>query len=250
MQLARGLDLDRRAGRRRRAGTRSGGPCSWCSRTAPARPGRRGRRRARPRRRCRAHIGYELLQPLEQRRLLGEPARGPLVEVVVAVDEARAWRGSRGRRSGVAVVGGAAPAPTAAIRPSVDDDVAVGVLGAGGVDRGDRAVLDDEPSSSRAPPAGRRRGSSRSPCSGTGCRPAPRGSPGRTGSASRASRSCVATISPGVQKPHWTAPACRNASWIGCSSSSHGASPSTVTISRPSAWPASTRQAHTSSPSR
>ena len=118
----------------------------------------------------------------------------------------------------------------------VDDDVAARVLGAGVVDRRDRAVLDDRVMTR---PAGRRRGSSRSPCSGRGCRRAPRGSRGRTGSGLRASRSCVATIRPGVQNPHWTAPACRNASWIGCSSSSDGARPSTVTISRPSAWPAS-----------
>ena len=70
------------------------------------------------------------------------------------------------------------------------------------------------------PPAAPRRGSSRSPCSGTGCRPAPRGSRRRSATALRASRSCVATISPGVQNPHCTAPASRNASCTGCSSSS------------------------------
>ena len=96
----------------------------------------------------------------------------------------------------------------------------------------------------------RRRGSSRSRCSGRGCRPAPRGSRARSAPGLRASRSWVATIRPGVQKPHCTAPASRKASWIGSSSSSDGARPSTVTIAAPSAWPASTRHEHTSVPSR
>ena len=89
--------------------------------------------------------GIEVLQPLEQRRLLGEPAGRPLVEVVVAVDEAgrgehaaavdARWRGPRGR------VG---PSPTRGDPAVLDHDVAVGVLGAGGVDRRDRAALDDD----------------------------------------------------------------------------------------------------------
>ena len=101
----------------------------------------------------------------------------------------------------------------------------------------------------RAParrPAGRRPGSSRSRCSGTGCRPAPRARCRRPADGSRASRSCTATSSPGVQKPHCTAPVSRKAVCTGCSSSSV-ASPSTVTTSRPCAWPAATRQAHTTS---
>ena len=64
---------------------------------------------------------------------------------------------------------------------------------------------------------GRRRGSSRSRCSGRGCRPAPRGSRRPTASATRSSRSCAAITSPGVQKPHWTAPASTNASCTGSS---------------------------------
>src|SRR5882762_7064684 len=50
----------------------------------------------------------------------------------------------------------------------------------------------------------------------------------------RASRSAVATTSPGVQKPHWTAPVATNASCTLCSRPS-SANPSTVTISCPSA---------------
>ena len=98
-------------------------------------------------------------------------------------------------------------------------------------------------------PAGPRRGSSRSRCSGRGCRTAPRGSRRRSGAGLRSSRSTVATIRPGVQKPHWTAPASTNASCTGCSRP-FSAKPSTVTTSWPSAWAASTRHAQTSVPSR
>ena len=89
----------------------------------------------------------ELDEPLEERRLLREPARGPLVEVVVAVDEAR-----RGETAA------AVDASACALRRRslaegddaivLDDQVAVAVLGAGGVDRGDRAALDDRPHAS------------------------------------------------------------------------------------------------------
>ena len=68
------------------------------------------------------------------------------------------------------------------------------------------------------------------------------------GSGTRASRSTVATISPGVQNPHWTAPVVANASCTGWSDPS-APSPSTVTTSCPSACAASTRHAHTSVPS-
>ena len=88
--------------------------------------------------------GIELDEPLEQRRLLREPARDPLVQVVVGVDEpgggepaaavdadhvavARRARGRRRRRR-------------AAVR---DHQVAVRVLRARRVHRGDRAALDD-----------------------------------------------------------------------------------------------------------
>ena len=87
----------------------------------------------------------ELLEPLEQRVVLREPARGPLVEVVVAVDEP--GRGeqaaavdpdlllvARRRRAGADLVDEAV----------ADDDVPVAVLAAGVVDRRDRAALDDQ----------------------------------------------------------------------------------------------------------
>ena len=83
------------------------------------------------------------------------------------------------------------------------------------------------PTTSR--PGAPHRGSSGSPCTGRGCRPAPRGPTPRRGAASRRSSSWTATISPGVQKPHCTAPASRNACCTGWRSSP-SASPSMVTI--------------------
>ena len=66
----------------------------------------------------------QLDEPLEQRRLLREPARRPLVEVVVAVDQARASRGSPCASIRGAVV--AAPAGTDRRDPvALDDDVPV-----------------------------------------------------------------------------------------------------------------------------
>jgi hypothetical protein len=86
----------------------------------------------------------ELLEPLEQRRLLGEAARGPLVEVVVAVDEAR--RGEAAARvDPPAGLAGRRGSLAHGLDPPVrDHDVALGVLGARRIDRGDRALLDDQ----------------------------------------------------------------------------------------------------------
>ena len=67
------------------------------------------------------------------------------------------------------------------------------------------------------PPAAPRRGSSAYPCSGRGCRRAPRGSRRPLGSGLRRRRSAAATTSPGVQKPHCTAPVSTNASCTRCS---------------------------------
>jgi hypothetical protein len=89
--------------------------------------------------------GVQLDEPREERRLLREPARQPLVEVVVAVDEP-------GRRQAAAAVD--APHPIAVeVRGraradghepvAFDHQVAVGVLGARRVDGGDRAPVDD-----------------------------------------------------------------------------------------------------------
>ena len=175
---------------------------SCCSRRAAAPRGRRAPRRARSRRRGCAQIGYEPVQPLEQRRLLEQAARGQLVEVVVAVDEA--GRGEAAAAVDAVAVGvGPLPAPTAVMRPSSMTmwPFACSVPASSTV-----AIAQFSMTVVMTRPAGRRRGSSRSPCSGTGCRRAPRGSRGRTGSELRCSRSCVATISPGVQNPHWTAP--------------------------------------------
>ncbi len=92
-----------------------------------------------------AQIGIERLQPLEQRRLLGEPAGRPLVEVVVAVDEP--WRGEHAAAvdADVAVLGLGGAGADLVDEAVADDDVPVRVLGALRVDGGDRAVLDDEP---------------------------------------------------------------------------------------------------------
>ena len=90
-----------------------------------------------------AHTGYSSVEPLEQRRLLAEPARGPLIQVVVAVDEP-------GRCEAAAAIDPAAFAARRRARADRDDpaaldhDVPVGVLGAGGVDGRDRAAFDDE----------------------------------------------------------------------------------------------------------
>ena len=57
----------------------------------------------------------QLDEPLEQRRLLRQPARGPLVEVVVAVDQAR--RGEQPARvDPLALAARRGPGPTATIR--------------------------------------------------------------------------------------------------------------------------------------
>ena len=161
----------------------------------------------------------QLDEPLEQRRLLREPARRPLVEVVVAVDQPGRGEAARARRCRVAVAG--APAGPDRDDPvALDDDVPVAVHGAG--DRRDRAALEDQPT---PPPAAPRRGSSRSPCSGRGCRPAPRGSRRRSATGCAPAGRGWRRSGPGVQKPHCTAPASRNASWIGCSSSSTARAP-------------------------
>jgi hypothetical protein len=94
----------------------------------------------------------ELDEPLEERRLLGQAAGGPLVEVVVAVDEpgggqaaarvdvAGGWGSNSGlRRRALADRDDAI---------ALDDEVTVAVLGAGGVDGGDRAAFDDRPHAS------------------------------------------------------------------------------------------------------
>ena len=69
----------------------------------------------------------------------------------------------------------------------------------------------------------------------------------------------MATTNPGVQKPHWTPPASIIACWTSVrtapvsaaspGSAPTGVSPSTVVISQPTAPSASSRHAHTSTPS-
>ena len=91
----------------------------------------------------------ELDEPLEERRLLGEAARGPLVEVVVAVDEpGRGQAAAAVDARDVAVLRGRRALADRDDAVALDDEVAVAVLGAGGVDRGDRAALDDRPHAS------------------------------------------------------------------------------------------------------
>jgi hypothetical protein len=96
----------------------------------------------------------QLLQPLEQRRLLGQAARRPLVEVVVAVDQAGGGEAAGGVDPAAVRRGRAALADR--LDPAVrDDDVAGAVLGAGRVDGGDRAALDDQPLAHARPAASR-----------------------------------------------------------------------------------------------
>ncbi len=57
--------------------------------------------------------------------------------------------------------------------------------------------------------------SASSPCSGRGCRPARPGSPRPSDAGVRASSAVAEMSMPGVQKPHWTPPASRNARWSG-----------------------------------
>jgi hypothetical protein len=88
----------------------------------------------------------ELDEPLEERRLLREAARGPLVEVVVAVDKPGGGQApSAVDARDVAVLRGRRPLADRDDAVAVDDEVPVGVLGAGRVDGRDRASLNDGP---------------------------------------------------------------------------------------------------------
>ena len=184
----------------------------------------------------------------------------------MAVDEAGRRQRGRGRRSGGSrhrpprparrprPSGRADPSPTATIRsssitrcPSRYSVPAASTVAIAQPSMTVRIVTSAAPRRCARRPAGRRRGSSRSPCTGTGCPPAPRGSRGRSGRGLRRSRSWLATISPGVQNPHCTPPASTNARCTSCRPApSPLAIPSTVTTSRPCACAASTRQEHTS----
>jgi hypothetical protein len=88
----------------------------------------------------------QLHQPLEQRRLLGEPARRPLEEVVVAVDQPRRRQAAtRVDPRRLAAEAGRGARADGHDPVALDHDVPIGVLGAGGVDRRDRAALEDRP---------------------------------------------------------------------------------------------------------
>jgi hypothetical protein len=101
--------------------------------------------------------GIQVLEPLEQRRLLRQSPRGPLVEVVVAVDQPRRGEAAAAVDADLvlAVRGRGGPRADGVDEAVADDEVAVGVLGALGVDRGDGAALDHQPGH-RAPSAARR----------------------------------------------------------------------------------------------
>ena len=150
--------------RRRRAGTGSGGPWWWSSPTRASAARRRAGRRVddllvdpRPARVERGEPAEEVLRPGAQ------PAGRPLVEVVVAVDEARAWRGRPrpSMRRAALGAGGGAPAPRAAMRgPSTRiQPSACSVPAASTV--GDRAALDEHGPLTRAPRAEASRTASR-----------------------------------------------------------------------------------------
>ena len=136
---------------------------------------------------------------------LRQPAGRPLVEVVVAVDEA-------GRGEAAAAVDAprrpraaraARPPPSAAMPAAVGEDPcpsACSVPAASTVAIAQPSIRSASliPAPRAAPRrAAPRRGSSRSRCSGRGCRPAPRGSRRRRAPGRARSRSSVATIRPG-----------------------------------------------------
>ncbi len=194
-------------------------------------------------------------EPAEEVRVLGQPPCRPLVEVVVAVDQARAWPAGRGRRCAARPRAAAAArrsrrprcaAPSTSTQPS-----------ACSVPRA-LTVATAQPSMrsgplSRAPraaptPAAPRRGSSRSRCSGRGCRRAPPGSPRRRAPGGGAAGPRRPRSGPGVQKPHCTAPLSMKACCT-TPTSCAGARPSTVTTARSCAWRARTRQLQTSTSS-
>ena len=81
-----------------------------------------------------------------------------------------------------------------------------------------------------------RRGSSRSPCSGRGCRPAPRGSRRRSGAGCAASRSCDGDDQPGRAEAALHGAGLDERLLDRVQLAARGARPSTVTTSRPSAW--------------
>ena len=139
------VDLDARAGRRRRAGRGSGGRSSSSSPTAPAPRGPAVAAADCTSPSTSAQRRVQRDEPVEEVLVLRVAARRPLVQVVVAVDEARRREQARRRRSvRRASPAGAGPSPTATITPSVDHDVAARVLAAVRVDRRDRAALDHE----------------------------------------------------------------------------------------------------------
>ena len=185
----------------------------------------------------------ELDQPLEERRLLREPARGPLVEVVVAVDQP-------GRREAAARVDPRAferrfPGPTAVIRLPSTTMCPSRETGAARPSRSRSLQWSHD---ARLAPTGPRPGSSRSPCSGTG------------------SRQCLADLRVrwrrvtreqvvrGDDQPRRAEPALDRARLeerlLDRMQLVFFPNPSTVTTERPSAWPAATRHEHTSAPSR
>ena len=86
-------------------------------------------------------------EPLEQRGVDSEPAGGPLVEVLVGVDEAGGQQAAGAVEHAVgspAYVIGRGTGPDRRDPVAVDDDVPGRVLGAGGVDGADRDRVDDE----------------------------------------------------------------------------------------------------------
>src|SRR5215510_11996152 len=102
---------------------------------------------------------------------------------------------------------------------TVDHQVSVRVFGTGTVHCGYRAAFDEDPHDDRC--------DARRTASRIFSYPVQRqrfpASASRTSRSSgdglRASRSCAATTSPGVQNPHWTAPASKNACCTGPSPS-------------------------------
>ena len=82
-------------------------------------------------------------QPFEEGVIGGEAARGPLVEVVMGVDQTGRDQAAGAVDAFVVVAVGCLPRADRRDAVVLEDDVARGVLGTRSVDRGDRGVLDD-----------------------------------------------------------------------------------------------------------
>src|ERR1700686_1714742 len=195
--------------------------------------------------------GIALAQPIEEAAILGaDPGEG-LVEVVMGIDQPRKCDQAATVDDVGLLANRWASLADPADDATVDQDRSVLEFGAGVVHRHDHAAaLDQDHFPSPIREAARLTASrifwypvqpQRLPLSASRI-------VAGLGLGSFCSRSATATTNPGVQNPHYAAPASTRASWIGCKRSS-AIRPSTVRTSRSCACAASTRQLQTSVPS-